>query len=199
MDGARREELRRVYLRLGLGELAAAALFAVVAALSVVARLRGVEVLALWGALVPLLVVLVQGGVYWLAARGWVGRAVMPPGWVLVYRAARAGDVALLAAGLVSLVVWWPDRLGAGLLVVGVWVFGVVEYVNYFMVRLSYPWRQWRYRVWRWRTPRLVIDMHAARRASRRRATALGVAAAAAVLRGRLGRLRTSTGTFRRR
>ena len=74
--------LRRRYLSLGLGELAAAGVFAAVAVSVVMPRLEGPhDSAALWSALAPLLVVLVQAGVYWLLARGWVEQAPMagPP------------------------------------------------------------------------------------------------------------------------
>ena len=49
------------------------------------------------------------------------------------------------------------------LAIVVVWVFGVVEYVNYFVVRLSYPVRRLPLVVGQWRTPRLVQDLNSAR------------------------------------
>ncbi|MFW2242373.1 hypothetical protein ACVH9Z_23805 [Rhodococcus opacus] len=64
MIDERRETLRRKYLSLGTGELAAAAVFA---AVSVVAVMPRVEIrqdsAALWSALIPLLVLLVQAGI----------------------------------------------------------------------------------------------------------------------------------------
>ena len=45
----------------------------------------------------------------------------------------------------------------------GVWAFAVVEHVNYFVVRLSYPATEWFGAVTRWRTPRLVQDVREAR------------------------------------
>lgn len=63
MIDERRETLRRKYLSLGTGELAAA----VFAAVSVVAVMPRVEIrqdsAALWSALIPLLVLLVQAGI----------------------------------------------------------------------------------------------------------------------------------------
>jgi hypothetical protein len=156
----RREELRGKYLRLGSGELTAAALFAVLAATAVTPRLSGQdERAALWSALVPLIVVLVQAGAYWLLARGWVERAPMPPAVARLYRAFRIADPVLLAAGLVGILLWLPERSSVALLVVAVWAFGVVEYVNYFLVRLSYPISRWFSTVGQWRTPRLVADL----------------------------------------
>lgn len=46
------------------------------------------------------------------------------------------------------------------MVVVGVWVFGVLEYVNYFVVRLSYPIHRWLTTVGQWHTPQLVQDLN---------------------------------------
>jgi hypothetical protein len=155
----RRIDLRRTYLRLGTGELAAAAIFAVVAAGSVAPRLgTPSDRAALWSALAPLLAVLVQAGGYWLAARTWVGETAMPSPLARTYLAFRAVDPVLLGAGLVGVLAWWPERPGVAALVVVVWAFGAVEYLNYFVVRLAYPPARWAGEVTRWRTPRLVRD-----------------------------------------
>lgn len=156
------ESLRRQYTSLGLGELTAAAVFAGVAAsglLPVTGTRTGA--LSLWSALVPLLAVLVQAGVYWLLARSWAGRTRMPRCVAAVYRFLRVLNPILLAAGLVGVIAWFPTGFGA-VLVVAVWLFGVVEYVNYFVVRLSYPVRQWVSLIRQWRTPRLVKDLRTA-------------------------------------
>ncbi|MFC4374746.1 hypothetical protein ACFO5K_11615 [Nocardia halotolerans] len=155
----RHRTLRRRYTSLGTGELAAAAVFAAIAVsglLPVTSTRDGA--LALWSALAPLLVILVQAGVYWLSARGWAGRTPMPRRVAATYRALRVLDPVLLAAGLIGVIVWLPAGAGA-LLVVGVWLFGVVEYLNYFVVRLSYPFHRWAALVTQWRTPRLVADL----------------------------------------
>ena len=87
-DAARRVVRRRKYLSLGVGELAAAVVFAVV-----LPRLVGEDDRrALWCALIPLLVVLVQAGSYWLLARGWVARRAMPAPLATVYRGFRWAD-----------------------------------------------------------------------------------------------------------
>lgn len=105
MSEDRRDILRRKYLSLGLGELAAAVVFVVVAFTVAIPRLVGADdQAALWSALVPLSVVLVQGGAYWLSARAWVARAPMPTSLATLYRAFRIADVVLLAAGLVGIV-----------------------------------------------------------------------------------------------
>jgi hypothetical protein len=78
----RRDTLRRKCLSLGAGELVAAVIFGFVAFASVTPRLRtGDERAALWSALIPLLRILIQGGIYWLLARRWVKLRPCRPGW----------------------------------------------------------------------------------------------------------------------
>jgi hypothetical protein len=158
--------LRRKYVSLGVGELVAALVFGLVAALSVAPRLHGTEVSALWSALAPLLVVLVQGGAYWLLARRWVGAEPMPRSLAAAYRLFRVADPVLLALGLAGLVAWWPQATGPPVLCLLAWVFGVVEYVNYFVVRLAYPPSRWLALVGQRRVPRLVQDLREGRCAS---------------------------------
>ena len=161
MCAGRREELRRRYLSLGIGELTAAAVFLTLACTMAIPRLDDLQDRrALWSALVPLLVILVQAGVYWLLARSWVQHHPMPVFLRGVYRVCRTVDVALLSAGLVGIIVWLPAGIAAALAVVAVWLVGVIEFVNYFVVRLSYPARHWLSAVHQLRTPRLVHDMN---------------------------------------
>lgn len=155
-------------MSLGTGELAAGAVFAAVAVTTVVPRLTGHEdQVALWSALIPLLVILVQAGTYWLLARGWVEQGKMPAALAAIYRAFRVTDPALLMAGLVGVLMWLPDRPGSVATVVAIWLFGVVEYVNYFVVRLAYPVGRWFRAVGQWRTPRLVQDIRDAHAVTR--------------------------------
>gem|GEM_PF-4242844 len=42
------------------------------------------------------------------------------------------------------------------------WTFGLIEYLNYFVVRLSYPPTRWFAEVGRRRTPQLRKDLNAA-------------------------------------
>ncbi|GAA1871096.1 hypothetical protein [Myceligenerans crystallogenes] len=154
--------LRRQYLSLGLGELVSVVLFALVAVVSVAPRLPESGQRALWWALAPLLVVLVQAGVYWLAARSWIGRTRMPAGFAAVYRVFPVLNPLLLAVALLGVVTSWPDQAPAGVLVAGVWLFGVAEHLNYFVVRLSYPLMGWFANVRRRRTPVLVRDLRRA-------------------------------------
>lgn len=155
--------VRRRYLSLGLGELAAAGVFLTIAFAVVVPRLDDGSRPALWFALVPLLAVLVQAGIYWLFARSWVERHPMPTFLRRLYRALRQVDVALLVGGLLGVLVWLPDNFGTRLGVLAIWLFGVIEYVNYFLVRLSYPPRLWLSTVGQLRTPRLVRDLDTGR------------------------------------
>ena len=161
-DAGRRKDLRRKYLSLGVGELAAAAVFA-----AVLPRLVGPEDRwAAWFALIPLLVVLLQAGGYWLLARDWVARGSMPTPLATVYRTFRWVDALLLIGGLMGLLLWLPAG-GRSLVVVGaIWVFGLVEWVNYFVVRLAYPIGRWARSVRQWRTPQLIQDLRDAQPAA---------------------------------
>ena len=160
-----RPDLSRKYLSLGVGELFAALVFTVIAAAVIAPRLEHrSDAAALWSALIPLLVILVQAGIYWLAARGWVERRPMPAGFAATYQAFRVIDMVLLVAGVIGLVIWWPSSVVAALGMSAVWAFGVLEYVNYFVVRLSYPIGRWFTTVGQWRTPRLMHDLRSAAR-----------------------------------
>jgi len=110
---ADRERLRRTYRSLGLGELVAAVVFTVVALRWMGLGADRATSAALWSALVPLLVILVQAGAYWLVARNWVIKGEMPSGLARLYQAFRVIDLVLLAAGLVGVLIWRPaDLLG---------------------------------------------------------------------------------------
>ncbi|KGN37091.1 hypothetical protein [Knoellia subterranea] len=153
-------ELRRRYLSLGTGELVAATVFALLAHFSVAPRLDPDAVPALWSALVPLLVILVQAGAYWLLARGRIGTGeAMPEGERTAYRILRVVNSILLMAGLIGVFRWWPGASGATVLCVLIWLFGVAEFVNYYVVRLAYPAGRWFSLVGQRRIPRLVRDL----------------------------------------
>lgn len=124
----------------------------------------GMDLAAFWLALAPLLFVLLQGGAYWLLARNWVGASRMPVGLARVFGALKWLNLAVLVGGLVGIVAWWPSSWPVVALVGFTWVFGVVEYVNYFVVRLSYPARVWLLEVRHFRTPRLMRDLRQAAR-----------------------------------
>jgi hypothetical protein len=161
---ARRERLRRKYLSLGSGELAAGAMFVALAVFIVSPRLQAwTDTAALWAALAPLILVLAQAAVFWLSARSWVKRRKMPPPLASLYRAFRVLDAGVLATGLVGVLTWLPGQGGCALALTGVWIFGVIEYTNYFVVRLAYPIRGWRSIVRERRQPRLIQDVNAAR------------------------------------
>lgn len=156
-------KLRQTYTSLGLGELAAATVFAGIAASGLIpVTSTRLGALALWSALAPLLLILVQAGVYWLTAREWAGRARMPIRVARAYRAARVLDPLVLAVGLIGIVAWFPSGAD-GALVLGIWVFAAAEYANYFVVRLAYPVHRWPTHVTRGRTPRLIKDLDRAR------------------------------------
>lgn len=159
----RRSALRRRYLWLGLGELAAVVVF-VYAALTVVApRLgnahAGVSFLV---GVAPLVLVLSQAGAYWLLARAWVQVRPMPRRLARLYRAFQVLDVFVLLVAGAYIAVHLPSTRWAGALAVAVWLFAVVEFANYYLVRLSYPWDQWFTMVGQRRTPRLIQDLRAA-------------------------------------
>lgn len=161
---ATRQRLRRRYLSLGIGELVAAGMFTGVGWVQVVPRLGGPgSSLPLCFALGPLVLILLQAGAYWLAARGWVVRSGMPPTLASTYRWFRTLNPVLLLVGLAGLTLTWPEEPTHAWFLLVVWGFGVIEYVNYFVVRLSYPPSVWLSRVGQRRTPRLVQDIDAAR------------------------------------
>ncbi|MBM7786072.1 multidrug transporter [Tenggerimyces flavus] len=86
---------------------------------------------------------LVEGGVYWwLKARQLVTRAPAPAG-MATFRLLRRVNVVLLAAGAVVIA---ADSVASGMGVrswpgVALWVFAVLEYVNYFHVQLMHDTR----------------------------------------------------------
>ena len=164
VDDPRRAELRRVYVRLGTGELAAAAVFALVAVVTVSPRLAAPQDrVVLWAVLAPLEAVLLAAGAYWLLARRWVQQSPMPSGLARGFRVIRVFTVLLLASGLCALVVWWPAQLPVAALMVIVWLFAVVEFINYYWVRLAYPPRAWPAGLRARRAARLARDVRAAR------------------------------------
>jgi hypothetical protein len=109
------------------------------------------------------LIVLLQAGAYWLLARDWVELQPMPASLARTYRVFRIPDVALLAAGLAELVIWWQAHPGASLPVMAVWGFRAVEYVTYFLIRLAYPVGSWFTTVGQRRVPQLVKDLRTAK------------------------------------
>jgi hypothetical protein len=158
----RRTSINLTLVNLGVGELVAAAVFALFAAPAVIRA--GPSAAPVWSALAPLLVVLVQAGVYWLVRSG-TNR--LPTPMAATYRVLRVFDVGLLGLGLVGIVLWWPAESLASAAVLAVWLFGVIEFTNYFVVRLAYPPSRWLAQVGRRRTPQLMKDLGPSRHALR--------------------------------
>jgi len=158
----RRTSIKLTLVNLGIGELVAAAVFALFAAPAVIRA--GLPAAPVWSALAPLLVVLVQAGVYWLVRSG---THRLPTPMAATYRVLRVADAGLLALGLVGIVLWRPAGPLASAAVLAVWLFGVIEFANYFVVRLAYPPTQWLAQVGRRRTPRLMKDLALPRHALR--------------------------------
>ena len=159
-DTNRFEPLRRRFLSLGLGEIVAAAVFALVPTQLPFIAADGAEA-ALWSALLPLLFILVQAGIYWLLARHHLPGPI-PRTTAGVYRSLRIINPLVLLASGIGIVVTWPGTSLSAVLIIAVWLFAVAEYVNYFHFRLSYPWSMWAGQVGRWSTPRLVRDLRRA-------------------------------------
>lgn len=158
----RRTSIKLRLVNLGIGELVAAAVFAFLAAPAVIRA--GLPAAPVWSALAPLLVVLVQAGVYWLV-RSRTNR--LPTPMAASYRVLRVLDAGLLALGVAGIALWWPAQPLAAVAVLAVWLFGVAEFANYFVVRLAYPPTQWLSQVGRRRTPRLMKDLALSRYAQR--------------------------------
>lgn len=157
---------RHRYLSLGLGELTALLVFALVPLIGIRGFLTATGALvALWFALAPLLFILLQAGAYWLLARNWVGSGSMPIPLARIYAGMRIIDPLVLVLGLVGVLLNLPSAPSAVALVALVWVFGAAEYANYYIVRLSYPLQDWPASVMQGRTPRLIKDIRAALRA----------------------------------
>ncbi|MFP3395255.1 hypothetical protein ACSBQT_16985 [Brevibacterium sp. H602] len=156
-DTDRFAPLRRRFLSLGLGEIVAAAVFAVIPTRLAFVTADRTEA-ALWAALSPLLFILVQAGIYWLIARHHLP-APIPRPVARIYRFLRVINPLVLLASLIGIVVAWPGVSLSAVLIIVIWLFAVAEYINYFHVRLSYPWSKWTVKVGRRSTPRLVRDL----------------------------------------
>lgn len=83
----------------------------------------------------------------------------MPAGLARIFRGFRVFNAVLLAIGLIGVIIWWPSNILAAILAVAAWTFGVLEYLNYFVVRLSYPPLSWFRRVREARRPQLIKDI----------------------------------------
>lgn len=113
--------------------------------------------------LLPLVAVLLQGAAYWWLASRWAVTGRMGPRTAATYRAFRALDPLLWTACLLGVVLLGPSGGAAALCGIAL-LFGAVEYLNYYVVRLSYPWAEWLGGVGRLSTPRLVRDLRTSRR-----------------------------------
>lgn len=156
-DSEHRQRLRRQYLSTGLGELVATAVFVILLSTTLLPDAPE-QRLAISIAFLPFALSVVPGGIYWLLARVWVLKE-RPPTWFgRVYRIVRW-------IGAITIVVTLPLALllhvsiGTTMFALVIWAFGLVEYLNYFVVRLAYPWTRWVAEVGAWRTPRLVRDL----------------------------------------
>ena len=159
----RHRALRRKYLSLGTGELAAVAMFTYSAVWVITPRLSHDEqALTFMAGVAPLVLVLSQAGAYWLLARRWVTVRPMPRRLARLYRVFETLDVLVLVATGAYVALHLRAPGGAGALALVVWLFALVEFINYYVVRLSYPWRVWPAQVGQWRTPRLIQDLRAA-------------------------------------
>ncbi len=153
-----REALRRKLVGLGIGELAAASAFVLVAARAVAERGAGP---AMWLALAPLVLILAQAGAYWLIRSRSLG-APLPRPVAATYSFFRFINVVALIVCLCGAMWWWPSDPVVATLAAAAWLFGLVEYLNYFVVRLSYPRNGWFAEVGRRRAPQLLKDLNAA-------------------------------------
>lgn len=113
-------------------------------------------------AVLSLVLILSQAGAYWLLARTWVEARSMPRSLARLYRVLQVLDMLVLATAGVYVAVHLSSTRWAGAMAMLVWLFAVVEFTNYFLVRLGYPWGKWLNQVGQWRTPRLVQDLRAA-------------------------------------
>ena len=136
----RRAALRRRYLSLGLSEFATVAVFVYAALRVVVPRLGSDQAVASFlVAAVPPVLFLSQTAAYWLLARTWVEVRSMPRVLARLYRTLQVLDVLVLLAAGVYIAVDPSTTRWAGTMAALVWLFAVVEFTNYYVMRLSYP------------------------------------------------------------
>lgn len=154
-----RSDIRRRYLTLGLGELAAVVVF--IGAYVVLLPRLGDDTRTSAVMLGLLAYLLLQGAAYWLPARGWIPGGRMPAPFVALFGGLRWLNVVLLGAVLLVIM---PGS--AVLLSIGLWLFALVEYVNYFWIRLSYPLSEWVDGVRARRPSRLARDLDRGLRAA---------------------------------
>lgn len=107
------------------------------------------------------MLILIQAGCYWLLARQWVGVGTMPRPIVRAFRVLQVVNVLMLLIGIIGVTIWFPRNPGTAALIVVIWLFGMAEYCNYFVMRLAYPSPHWIAEVRKRRTPQLVQDIRA--------------------------------------
>jgi hypothetical protein len=149
--------LRRRLLNLGSGELVAALVFAWLSYFA--SRDDPPGRIGLPLATVGLILVLIEGGCFWLLARSWVPRGRMPRAMARIYLTLRWATPLILVLSAVGLAMRWPSLPQVRILGVMAVSLGVIEYVNYFILRVSYPVATWWRDVRRLRQPRLIRDV----------------------------------------
>jgi hypothetical protein len=127
-DADRFETLRRRFLSLGLGEIAAAAIFVVVPFCLPFIASEDAEA-AMWFAMSPLIFVLIQAGIYWLIARRHLP-GPFPCRAATIYRALRILDPFILFGCAIGVVGSWPGLSLSAFVAVVVWLFAVAEYMG---------------------------------------------------------------------
>jgi hypothetical protein len=95
-------------------------------------------------------------------ARAWVKMRPMPRRVADLYRAFRILDVILVLAAGVYITFHLPSTAWVRVLTLLMWLFAVLEFVNYYVLQLSYPVNEWFVRIGEWRTPRLICDLRTA-------------------------------------
>lgn len=153
--------VRRKYLSLGLGEVAAAIAFAWLAVAVAPGLPDDRSRIGWFIAMAPLLLVLIQAGLYWLAARSWVGVSQMPAPMACCFAVFRWVDPLLLGGAAVTAAIVSGLRPALWLLYLLPLGFALGEYLNYYVVRLAYPATYWLTGVRQRRTPRLIEDVTA--------------------------------------
>lgn len=80
-----------------------------------------------------------MGVAVWIAilARRWVARAPMPTSLAQIYHGLRVMNAVLLATSLVGICMLFPTDVLVIITVSIMRLFAVVEYINYYVVRLS--------------------------------------------------------------
>lgn len=83
----------------------------------------------------------------------------MPRALARIYLTLRWVTPLILILSAMGLAMWWPSLPQIRVLGVSAVTFGVIEYLNYFILRVSYPVATWWHDVRRLRQPRLIRDV----------------------------------------